>query len=226
MLQESSDWARLPALNRFGNAGRPIGRVPDPNNGPARMKSSFRLPAAVSALVLSALAACQSPPPQPASVAHTKQLVATVESVDMSNRQVLLRTPDGARATVVAGPDVRNLPQVKAGDRVTITYQEAIAVRMAASGSAPPDAQVVAAERVAAGELPGGAAGGLVTARVTMVSAAPDGTSVVYTGPDGVGHTAEVRDPKMQAFVRQLKPGDQVDVGYVNELAVRVDPMQ
>jgi hypothetical protein len=54
-----------------------------------------------------------------------------VESVDTSTRQVLLRTPDGARTTVVAGPEVRNLPQLKPGDRVTITYQEAIAVQMA-----------------------------------------------------------------------------------------------
>ena len=189
------------------------------------MKFSSRLPVAVSTLVLSALAACQSPLPPPANVAHTKQLVATVESVDMSTREVLLRTQDGARATVVAGPDVRNLPQVRAGDRVTITYRVAIAVQMAAPGSAPPDAAGVAAERAAAGELPGGAVGGLITARVTLVSASPDGTSVVYTGPNGIRHNADVQNLKMQAFVQQLKPGDQVDVGYVNELAIRVDPM-
>jgi len=30
----------------------------------------------------------------------------------------------------------------------------------------------------------------------------------------------------MQSFVQHLRPGDQVDVGYANELAVRVEPMQ
>ena len=190
------------------------------------MRSPSRPSAAAGALVLFALGACQSPAPPPTNVAHTMQLVATVESVDMSTRQVLLRTPDGARATVVAGPAVRNLPQLKAGDRITITYQEAIAVQMAQPGSAPPDAAAVGAERAVLGQLPGGAVRGVVTARVTVVSVAPDGTSVTFTGPSGVRHTADVRDPKMQSFVQHLKPGDQVDVGYANELAVRVEPMQ
>jgi hypothetical protein len=184
------------------------------------------LSAAVGALLLSVLGACQSPAPPPTSVARTKQLAATVESVDMTTRQVLLRTPAGARATVVAGPEVRNLPQLRAGDRVTVTYQEAVAVQMAQPGTAPPNAAAVATQRAALGQLPGGAVGGVVTARVTVVSAAPDGTSVTFTGPNGVLHSPEVRDPQMQAFVQRLRPGDQVDVGYANELAVSVEPMR
>jgi hypothetical protein len=78
----------------------------------------------------------------------------------------------------VAGPEVRNLPQLRAGDRVTVTYQEAIAVQMAQPGSAPPDAAALVAQRAAPGQLPGGAVGGVVAARVTVVSVAPDGTSV------------------------------------------------
>ena len=191
------------------------------------MRSPSRLSAFVGALLLFALGACQRPaPPPPTDVAHTKQLVATVELVDMSTRQVLLRTSDGARATVVAGPEVRNLPQLRAGDRVTVTYQEAIAVQMAQPGSAPPDVAALVAQRAAPGQLPGGAVGGVVAARVTVVSVAPDGTSVTFTGPSGVFHTAEVWDPQMQSFVQRLKPGDQVDVAYANELAVRVEPMQ
>ena len=180
---------------------------------------------AVGVLLLAVLSACQSPPP-PTHVSQTRQLVATVETVDMSTRQVLLRTPDGTRATVVAGPEVRNLPQLRAGDRVTVTYQEAVAVQMAQPGAAPPNAAALVTQRAALGQLPGGAVSGVVTARVTVNSVAPDGTSVTFTDPRGVLHAAEVRDPRMQSFVQQLKPGDQVDVDYVNELAVRVEPMQ
>jgi len=190
------------------------------------MRSPSRLSAAVGTLLVFALGACQPAAPPPTSVAHTMQLVATVASVDMSTRQVLLQTPNGARTTVVAGPEVRNLSQLRAGDRVTVTYQEAIAVQMAQPGSPPPDAAAVAAKRAALGQLPGGAVRGVVAARVTVVSTAPDGTSVTFTGPSGVRHTADVQDPKMQSFVQHLRPGDQVDVGYANELAVRVEPMQ
>jgi hypothetical protein len=144
----------------------------------------------------------------------------------MTTRQVLLRTPGGALATVVVGPEVRNLPQLRAGDRVTVTYQEAVAVRMAQPGTAPLNAAAVVMQRAAQGQLPAGAVSGIVTARVTVVSVAPDGTSVTFTGPSGVLHTAEVWDAQMQSFVQRLRPGDQVDVGYANELAVSVQPMQ
>jgi hypothetical protein len=181
---------------------------------------------AVGVLLLAVLGACQSPAPPPTHVSQTRQLVATVETVDMSTRQVLLRTPDGTRATVVAGPEVRNLPQLRAGDRVTVTYQEAVAVQMAQPGAAPPNAAALVTQRAALGQLPGGAVSGVVSARVTVNSVAPDGTSVTFTGPSGVVHTTEVWDPQMQSFVQRLRPGDQVDVGYANELAVRVEPMQ
>lgn len=61
-------------------------------------------------------------------------------------------------------------------------------------------------------------------ARVTIVSAATDGRSVTFTGPNGVTHTVEVQDPRMQAFVQRLKAGDQVDLAYGAEIAVRLDP--
>jgi hypothetical protein len=197
--------------------------------GVRRMTMISRLTAAFGVGLLASLAACEPPPPPapaPAEVQRTKQVVATVESVDMTTRQVLLRAANGSKATVVAGPEVRNLPQLRAGDRVTITYQEALAVQMAPAGSVAPSAAVLGADRAAPGQLPGGAVGGVVIGRVTIVSAAPDGTSVTFVGQNGVSHTADVRDPKMQAFVQQLRPGNQVDVGFASEVAVRVDPMK
>jgi hypothetical protein len=121
---------------------------------------------------------------------------------------------------------VRNLPQLRAGDRVTVTYQEAIAVQMAPPGSTRPNAAALVAQRTALGQLPGGAVRGIVAARVTVVSVAPDGTNVTFRDPRGALHVAEVQDPKMQSFVQGLRPGDQVDVDYASELAVRVEPMR
>ena len=61
-------------------------------------------------------------------------------------------------------------------------------------------------------------------ARVTIVSAANDGSRVTFTGANGVTHTVDVQDPGMQAFAQRLKAGDQVDVAYGAEIAVRLDP--
>ena len=56
--------------------------------------------------------------------------VVTVTQVDQASREVTLRNADGEERTFVAGDDVRNLAQVEVGDKVTITYGEALAVRL------------------------------------------------------------------------------------------------
>ena len=185
----------------------------------------FRLSFIIGVGMLASLAACQPQPPALATAQRTKQLVATVESVDMTTQQVTLRAADGTKGIFVAGPEVGNLAQVRAGDKVTITYQEAIAVRMAPAGTIAPQAGVINVDRAALGQMPGAAISSVLTGRVTVVSAAPAGNSVTFIGQDGMTHTAEVRDPTMQAFVQQLRPGNQIDVGYSSEVAVRVDRM-
>jgi hypothetical protein len=72
-------------------------------------------------LLFSALGACQARRPRPRRPEPRTQHGSSLR--DMSSRQVFLRTPEGTRATVVAGPEVRNLPQLRAGDRVTVAYQ-------------------------------------------------------------------------------------------------------
>src|SRR3982750_16616 len=57
----------------------------------------------------------------------TTTVTATVQSVDVSNRLVTLKGPDGQVVTVHADERVKNLPQVKKGDQVTVTYYESIA---------------------------------------------------------------------------------------------------
>jgi hypothetical protein len=178
---------------------------------------SSRLLLALGLGMVGTLSACQTPPPPaPAAVAHhTEQFVATVVSVNMTTREVVLSTPDGRQTTVVAGPNVTNLGRLNPGDRLTITINDAIAVQMAAPGSPP----------VGTGAPVTGANGRSINtnARVTIVSAATDGSSVTFTGPNGT-HTVDVQDPGMQAFVRRLKAGDPVDVAYSAEIAVRLDP--
>ena len=179
---------------------------------------SSRLLLALGLGMVGTLSACQTPPPPaPAAVAHhTEQFVATVVSVNMTTREVVLSTPDGRQTTVVAGPNVTNLGRLNPGDRRTITFNEAIAVQMATPGSPPVG--------TGASEIAADGRSINTTARVTIVSAATDGRSVTFTGPNGVTHTVEVQDPRMQAFVQRLKAGDQVDLAYGAEIAVRLDP--
>src|SRR4051794_23301754 len=74
----------------------------------------------------------EAPPagPQSAERESIVETSAVVEKVDQTNREVRLRAASGKEMTVVAGPQVRNLGQLHAGDTVRLTYLERVAARM------------------------------------------------------------------------------------------------
>jgi hypothetical protein len=47
---------------------------------------------------------------------------------------------------------------------------------------------------------------------------------VTFTGPAGGTRTVTVQDPRMHEFVRNLRPGEQVDIAYSEAIAVSVEP--
>jgi len=179
---------------------------------------------AASLLGLAAAGAARAQP-APAGIASSESVSATVETVDMIKREVLLRRQDGNLATIVAGPEVRNLAQVRPGDVVTVTLKQALAVAVTPPGdSRPPVAGGLALGRAAAGERPGAAAGKVLRVRVRIDAAAASGDRVTFTGPRGNQVSVPVADPGLQNFVRGLKPGDTVDIAYVEAEAVQVVP--
>ena len=72
----------------------------------------------LAVLATTTLPLAASAQPQPAAVARTAEAVSIIEAVDQRERSVILRGEDGALTTLFLGNRVRNLPQVKAGDRV------------------------------------------------------------------------------------------------------------
>jgi hypothetical protein len=171
-----------------------------------------------------AMAQTATPPPG-AAVSRLTTLTATVETVDMTAREVLLRGEGGRLVTVVAGPEVRNLAQVRPGDRVVMDYQEAIAVEIVRPGDArPPVGGVAGAGRAEPGQRPAGVVGEAVRVRVRIDAVDADAGVVTFTGPRGAARTVAVREPAMRDFVRGLRPGEEVDIAYAEALAVRVEP--
>lgn len=70
---------------------------------------------------LALLAACA--PRQPQTTESLTTATAVVESVDQKTREVSLRdSATGQQFSVVAGPEVRNLAQVEAGDTVRLDF--------------------------------------------------------------------------------------------------------
>jgi hypothetical protein len=59
------------------------------------------------------------------------QLVdAVVTKVDSKTRTVTLKDKDGTFTNFVAGPEIKNFPQIKVGDRLTVTHELAVAIEL------------------------------------------------------------------------------------------------
>src|SRR4029453_14340391 len=111
-----------------------------------------------AALLALALGACTSQPPKPAVVESTEELSATVEAIDVQKRLLSRVGPRGERVTVEVAPQIRNLPQVKVGDRVVARYYTALAaeLRRRGDGTGETEAPVVETSfaRAAEGKRP------------------------------------------------------------------------
>jgi len=152
---------------------------------------------------------------------ETVEVAATVVSVDARRRRVTLRGSDGKMETLRVGPEVRNLPQMRRGDRVVATYTQAVALRLARKGTASPEtSDDVVFDRAPAGELPGGSSAQVVTivARITGIDR--DDKEVTLRGADGRTTTIEVDDP---ARLEHVRVGDLIEATFVEGVTIAVE---
>ena len=164
--------------------------------------------------------------PQPTMVGKSTTAVAVVESTDPATRQILLSGPGGRLLTVTAGPEIRNFDQVQAGDRLVLTLRKAVALQLAPPGTAlPPPTGLLGASRAARGALPAGAGFETVQMTVHVDSVDRAAHSVTFTDPDGESHTVEVHNPAMIRFARKLKPGDNVQIDYLQSVSIKLHAM-
>jgi Cu/Ag efflux protein CusF len=160
--------------------------------------------------------------PTGGSRAQETRTTATVEHVDLANRLVTLRRSDGDRVTVRAGAQVRNLPQLKRGDRVVVISYEAIAFQVLAPGEAAPslssDDDVFVAPL---GGKPGAAVARETTLVATILELDRAHQRAVLRGPEGKRLTVNVHDP---ANFDKVKVGDSVAITYTEAFGIEAQP--
>jgi hypothetical protein len=170
------------------------------------------------------LAAGCAQPPREVTVGETLEKTFTVEAIDPAKRAVALKGAEGP-LLVFAGPEVRNLEQVKPGDQVVVRYREAIAAELVKPGAGVAGVQSAGvATRAAPGERPFAAAAQQTRMTVKVYDVDPIANVVEVTGPSGYNRRVEVRDPKAREFIRGLKRGDQVEVTITEAAAISVQP--
>lgn len=160
-----------------------------------------------------------------AATVTVSTLTATVQAIDLSTRMVTIVRPDGQGVILKAGDQVKNLAQVKVGDKVTVDFYEGFVAELAPPGTPLNEVKVTdAATRAPLGERPAGALGEAVTATVVIEHVDTLRNVVQFMGPLGKTRTVKVMRPQFRAMLKTLKPGDKVTLTYFEALALNVKP--
>jgi hypothetical protein len=146
---------------------------------------------------------------------------ATVQKVDLKNRVVTLKGPEGNVFDLQVGEEVKNLPQVRKGDEVVATYYESIGITVKKPGEAEPGISTSEDLRTAKpGEKPAAVGARQVTIVATVVGLNKKKSTATIKGPRGKTVTVTVKDRKK---LDNVAVGDMVEVVYTEALAITVE---
>jgi hypothetical protein len=161
---------------------------------------------------------------EPLTRSESLEIAATVESIDQATRTVVLVADSGQRAVFVAGPDVVNLKEVKAGDRVRLGYKIAVAAAVRPRGTpASKPVEDSIQKRSGPGEPLSAEAGHTVLTTVTIDAVDTSFNTVSFKRADGITRVVGVDDPDGKRFIRTLKPGDSVEISYSEAMVVSLE---
>ena len=150
------------------------------------------------------------------SVRQTITTSATITAINKEARTVTLKSEQGDVDTFTVGPDVTRFDQLKVGDTIRATYSEAVVVTLRKPGGAP--TAPMTASRLK--DVPGGAAGAVVTATVTVKAVDHKTGSITVATTDGMVRTRKVADARN---LEGIKVGDTLDITYTQSLLVSAE---
>jgi Cu/Ag efflux protein CusF len=176
-------------------------------------------------LYLAPVAGAQAPAKQAAPakgevVAAAIEVTATVTKIDQTTRQVTVKTDDGQAYSFVADSAVKNLAQMKAGDRITAAYTEAVAYEVKKGGTAVGAQTTTAGGSAPTGARPAGAIAQRTTATVTIAAIDAKVPSVTFKSASGETRTIRVLHPEK---LQGVSVGDTVELTYSEALAIKVE---
>jgi hypothetical protein len=197
---------------------------------PKRVRFARRSAAATASLV--ALTFAAAPPPALSASKTVENSVqsetatVTVKSLDMATRQMVAVSPSGEVFAMQVPAQVRNLSQVKVGDKIRATHTVETEIMISGPNTPlPPDAEATLSARAAKGELPAGVVAHhiVVTGAVLGIDMA-NHTLKVVNPQGGQVHTITVRRADRQKAMANLKVGDKITAFVTESVLISVQP--
>lgn len=168
-------------------------------------------------------------PPTGIDEATLVEVIAKVTAVDMANRLVTIEGPEGNSVVIQVTDQVKNLPNVKVGDKVRIEYYRSAFVEIEKGDSGGELGTEVSAAKVSApeGQKPAGAVGVEMVRRAEVVFVDPYQKFISFRSPDRGLRKISLKDtPELQHYLKELKKGDIVQVTYSEALAISLEPAE
>ena len=156
-------------------------------------------------------------------VARLVELNGTITALDVTTRDVTLKTDKGEDISFVAGPEVKRLADLKVGDGVEIQYYESLALSLQkVEGGAASAMEASSEMRAEPTELPGGikTTQTTLTAKITAIDATAN--KVTLVGPKGKSVTIDVEPD----IIAKVKVGDLVSAVYTQAVAASVSRVE
>ena len=150
----------------------------------------------------------------------TVVITATVQALNVKERQVVLADAAGNVQVVEAGPEVKNFDQIAIGDKVTAEFYESVALQIAGPDAEPAGGETMDVMTAPKGEKPGVVAVDVLEEIVTVEAIDRANQKVKLKGPDG--KVATVKVPPEIGDLTKIKVGDKILIRYTRALAISV----
>ena len=144
----------------------------------------------------------------------------TVTKIDKKTRTIFFKNNEG-ESKFVAGPEIKNFGQIKKGDRLSVTYELAVAIELIKTKSDGIRSKVETSSETASkpGEKPAQTISNTTTIIADIVDVDRTKRLVSVKGPSGKITIVTVKNPQLLADVNV---GEQVKVIYFDAMAASI----
>ena len=144
-----------------------------------------------------------------------------METIDHDKHVMSIKTDNGTFQTVDVPPSVKRFDELKVGDKVSVTYNNTVLVRLKPPGEAAVNTGSKTST-IGQEERPGGTTAVERTMTATVAAIDKDASSITFVGPNGWKRTARrVADPEVLDKLEGC--GDQVDITWNTNVTVAVE---
>ena len=149
---------------------------------------------------------------------QTVTVTGTVETIDHSRRAVNIKTADGKFVALDVPASAKRFDELKVGDKLKVTYNNNVYVRLKPAGEAAVDTAATASN-MGKDAKPGGVAAMVRTMTATISDIDKAASSMTFVGPNGWKYSRRIVDP---AVFDQVKLGDKVDITWSTDVTYTV----